>query len=276
MNEPSKPDCHSPIVKAELEDITIEESSDFIRLEKIIERGLATFHEVGNALMEICDRRLYRIEHRTFEAYCRDKWKMGRTYAHRLMNGAATCEMLPAGNKPVTERQVRPLAKLPPEKRPEAWQRAVDRAEGGQPTAADVEAAVEKVVHAPSGRPVVKIDAADRIWAVAKGHLDKIINDDVSLVRVLDEVIAYCESRKAKAVERKSKLSGRQARRLTFTIGGRLIDEVSWADGEPWQPEIISITALSKAELVRSLKMISPTAIANKVWLSASVVEVQQ
>jgi hypothetical protein len=43
--------------------------------------------------------------------------------------------------------------------------------------------------------PRVKIDAAERIWAVAKGHLDKITKGDVSRERVLHQVIAYCQER---------------------------------------------------------------------------------
>jgi uncharacterized ParB-like nuclease family protein len=49
----------------------------------------------------------------------------------------------------------------------------------------------------PQQQPVprAKIDAAERIWAVAKGHLDKILKGDVSRERVLLQVIAYCQER---------------------------------------------------------------------------------
>lgn len=188
------------IVKAsgcdDLEVITLDESSDFIRLEKVIKHGLDTFVEVGNALAEIRDRRLYRCEYKTFDAYCREKWNIGRTYAHRIMAAAETVEMLPMGNKPTSERQARPLTKIPAEKRVEAWQRAVERADGGQPTAADVEAVVEEVVVVPATvTPRVVIDAAERIWAVAKGHLDKITKGDVSRIKVLQKAITYCRQR---------------------------------------------------------------------------------
>ena len=255
----------------DLEVITLDESSDFIRLEKVIKHGLDTFVEVGNALAEILARRLYRCEYKTFDAYCREKWNIGRTYAHRIMAAAETVEMLPMGNKPTSERQARPLTKIPAEKRAEAWQRAVERADGGQPTAADVEAVVQEVVVAPATvTPRVVIDAAERIWAVAKGHLDKIIDQDASLVRVMDKVIAYGESRKAELSARKVKLSGRQSRRLTFTFDGRLINAVPWNHGDHWQSNAISITAHSKAEIVRTLKRISPTTIGNSVWQASS------
>jgi hypothetical protein len=44
------------------------------RLEAIVQPGLATFVEVGNALAEIRDRRLHRDTHRSFETYVRDWW----------------------------------------------------------------------------------------------------------------------------------------------------------------------------------------------------------
>ena len=42
--------------------------------EAVIERGQQTFIEVGQALMEIRDSRLYRETHATFEAYCNERW----------------------------------------------------------------------------------------------------------------------------------------------------------------------------------------------------------
>jgi hypothetical protein len=52
---------------------------DFTRLPKleaVIKRGLSTFLQVGRALLEIHDGRLYAAEHRTFEEYCSKRWKL--------------------------------------------------------------------------------------------------------------------------------------------------------------------------------------------------------
>ncbi len=45
---------------------------------------------------------------------------MSRSYAHRMIESAAVVKMLPIGNKPATESQARPLAKLPGEEQAEA------------------------------------------------------------------------------------------------------------------------------------------------------------
>lgn len=127
------------------EPICTEESKRLVELEAVIQRGLDTFIEVGEALAEIRDSRLYRIEHPTFEDYCRTKWKMNRTYAHRLMAAAEVSAMLPTGNKPRNERQARPLATLETsEQQRAAWQRAVESG-NGNPTAQQVEAEAQKI-----------------------------------------------------------------------------------------------------------------------------------
>ena len=50
-------------------------------LEAIIDRRLHSFFEVGEALVEIHDRKLYRQTHSTFDAYCRDRWDMSCQHA---------------------------------------------------------------------------------------------------------------------------------------------------------------------------------------------------
>jgi hypothetical protein len=58
-------------------------------LEQVIERGLETFVEVGEALRRIRDERLYRESHKTFEAYCRERWGMSRQRAHQQIEAAS-------------------------------------------------------------------------------------------------------------------------------------------------------------------------------------------
>jgi hypothetical protein len=107
--------------------------------EAVIERGLARFIEVGEALLRIRDERLYREDFETFEDYCRERWGFGRTRAHRLIEGAEVAAMLPNGNTPANEAQARELAPLKddPDTLREAWQETLKRTDG-KPTATDV------------------------------------------------------------------------------------------------------------------------------------------
>jgi hypothetical protein len=121
------------ISKVATETLTVDESRRLVELERTIEHGLATFIEVGGALMEIRDSRLYRGEHRTFEDYCRKEWKMSRPRVYQLIGAAGVA------TPPTSERQARPLTKLEPEHQPIAWNRAVEIADGKPPTARHLE-----------------------------------------------------------------------------------------------------------------------------------------
>jgi hypothetical protein len=124
--------------------ITMQESARLVELERTIETGMTTFVEVGSALMEIRDSRLYRVEYKTFEAYCREKWGITDRHARNLIAASSAATKLGETGTmvPKTERQARPLATLAPEQQPQAWERAVEIAEGEQPTARQVEEAV--------------------------------------------------------------------------------------------------------------------------------------
>ena len=83
----------------------------------------------GEALLEIRDSRLYRIEHGTFEAYCKSKWGMSRTFTFNTIESSkATKNVLNCEHSPKTESQARPLTKLPAEKQPEAWEKSATAA----------------------------------------------------------------------------------------------------------------------------------------------------
>ena len=88
-------------------------------LERVIERGQQTFIEVGRALLEIRDRRLYRETHATFEAYCRERWGWGRHRANQYINGAHVADAVGnRGYQPESEREARAmLDRLEPEER---------------------------------------------------------------------------------------------------------------------------------------------------------------
>jgi hypothetical protein len=132
---------------ATLAPITKDESKRLIALESVIKAGLSNFIEVGNALLEIRDGKLYKSEYSTFDAYCVKRWGMQRHYANRLIGAAETAaDLVPTGTIPQSERQTRPLTKLEtPEQQQEAWSAAVE-ASGGQPTAKQVEAAVDEIL----------------------------------------------------------------------------------------------------------------------------------
>lgn len=115
-------------------------------LESIVENGLQTFYEVGKALDEIREQKLYRESHKAFDAYCREKWGIAKQTANRFIAAAQVIENLtPMGVKiPANERQVRPLAGLSPELQLEIWQEALESSPNGMPTGAAVQRLVDE------------------------------------------------------------------------------------------------------------------------------------
>jgi hypothetical protein len=125
--------------------LDVAERARLQELESIVEHGLQIFYEVGKALDEIREQKLYRETHKTFEAYCLDNWGLGRRTADRFIAAAQVIENLrPIGLKiPTKENQVRPLTGLPPELQLEIWQEALESSPNGMPTGAAVKRLVE-------------------------------------------------------------------------------------------------------------------------------------
>lgn len=103
--------------------------------ERVIARGLQTFREVGTALAEIRDSRLYRETHATFEDYCRERWNLKRQRAYELMEAADVVSEI-SDNPPARESHAAELASLRdrPDEMRIIWREANERTEGN-PTA---------------------------------------------------------------------------------------------------------------------------------------------
>jgi hypothetical protein len=127
-------------------ELSTVEANTLRACELVIEKGIQTFFEVGDALMEIRTKRLYRKEFITFRDYCEIRWGMSDRHANRLMESAEVVSNLrPIGLIPTHESQVRPLTNLEPERQREAWKEATKG--NSNPTAAQVAKAREIVNH---------------------------------------------------------------------------------------------------------------------------------
>lgn len=128
--------------------LNTEERVRLQELESVVEQGLQTFYEVGKALDEILENRLYRETHKTFEAYCREKWGIARRTAYQFIDAAQIMENLCMNMHiiPPKKNQILPLSGLPPELQLEIWQEAMALSPNGSPTGAAVKRLVEERV----------------------------------------------------------------------------------------------------------------------------------
>ena len=114
--------------------LTDDESHALRAHEATIAAGRETFLQVGSALLEIHDRRLYRESHQTFEHYVQDRWDFSRQHAYRLITAAGVAKNLsPTGDiTELNERQTRALARLAAEDQPVVFELAKTTAPNGR------------------------------------------------------------------------------------------------------------------------------------------------
>lgn len=155
-----------------VEALTAPEVDRKAQLEATIERGMQTFVEVGLALMEIRDDRLYRAEFGTFEEYCRERWGWSSRHTNRMIASAeVTTNLGPLGPiLPATERQARPLAALPPAQQREAWERVLETAPNGKITAAIVTQAAKEIRQERTEQR--RQERIEKIVQIAQGNSD--------------------------------------------------------------------------------------------------------
>ena len=141
-----------------VETLTAVEATTLDDLELVIEKGIKTFIEVGKALEQIRDQRLYRASFPTFEEYLKQRWGMSRSYGYRQIEGAQVAAIVsPNGDSPApaTESVARALAPLKdkPEQARQAWQETVEE-HGPAPTASQARKVVEsKAKPRPKAKP---------------------------------------------------------------------------------------------------------------------------
>jgi hypothetical protein len=127
--------------------------------ETAIQTGWQRFVEVGLALEEIRDNRLYRNNFNSFEEYCQTRWDFKHGKAKYLIAAARICRRLrelPDVPQPQRESQLRPLLSMAPEQVALAWQCAVQLGGNSPVTARLVKRAIkflELPVPGPAPRP---------------------------------------------------------------------------------------------------------------------------
>lgn len=115
------------------------ERAELQHFEAEITLGLQSFIEIGAALKQIQENKLYRADYSTFENYLETRWGMSREQGYRNISAATVAQnLLPIGNIPTAESQVRLLSPLSEEQQREVWADAISCTVVGAPTAATV------------------------------------------------------------------------------------------------------------------------------------------
>jgi hypothetical protein len=128
----------APAIKPSLTSI---EQKELTKLEAVIKAGWETFLEVGHALAEIRDKKLYRDKYKSIEDYCLIEIGYSRSYSYNLIGSAEVSEQLSSIEdmkiKPTNEAQCRELISVPESKRVDVWKKAIKLA-GDKPVTAKI------------------------------------------------------------------------------------------------------------------------------------------
>lgn len=115
----------------------------------LVNHGIRTFKEVGAALAEIRDEKLYLDEFNTFEEFCRQKWDIGQSRAYQLMDASQSAKDVSTIVELPNESAARPLSNLPMKTKIKV---AKSLAKSKKPiTQKSVKEAVQKVTSARGG-----------------------------------------------------------------------------------------------------------------------------
>lgn len=163
-------------------------SRSITELEDIIGRGLETFVEVGDALAEVRDAKLYLQFHPTFEEYCSERWGLSRSRSYELIEAAEITKAvsgIPDTPKPANAGQataLRPL-KDEPEKAAAAMRNA---AADGKPTAKKITEAVKEMVEEKVAEAEAKAADKAELDAFKQAHTPDGFDADAEEKRVTE------------------------------------------------------------------------------------------
>ena len=164
--------------------LPLAEQEELDECEAVIARGLKTFVEVGNALLNIRDKKLYRAAYDTFEAYCQHRWDLRERRAYQLMDAATvvnTLKVEPLVQLPENERQTRPLTHLDPDDQRVIWQLVTESAPDGKVTAAHVKSVVSLLTQVGYTRAIDGGDGIDiPIEQATPDHFKAVLTEDAA------------------------------------------------------------------------------------------------
>lgn len=143
---------HSLALASPAEHLSPSERRRLSALESIIRKGVETFYDVGSALREIRESKLYRQQFDTFENYCDSRWGFQASRARQLIGSADVVDNLKSVTTvtPANERQVRELAALPPEKQKVVWQAVIKTTRTEKITAQSITTVIQDLGFAPN------------------------------------------------------------------------------------------------------------------------------
>lgn len=189
----------------------VREARRLADLEAVIHAGIASFVEVGDALLEIRDSKLYRVSFSTFEEYTRKRWGFTHQRASQLMTAAGVVAALPESATTVAnEAQARALAPVLRVRGPEVA--AAVLAEAIEATNGHVTAAAITAIATEEEPPI-----DDAVWDALMSVIDAI---EGLAGRDAVSIAATVPTRRRAATAKRLRKLGTYLGRIAWTLEG--------------------------------------------------------
>jgi hypothetical protein len=133
-----------------------KERAELAQYERTIEQGKTHFVNVGEALQKIRDKRLFRENNRTFDAYLKDRWGFGRIYALNQIDFSEVVQNLVKKKLPVPahEATARAIGRFSKPDQPKVWKEALKLAGKNEPSSGQVrQVAIDLGLVRPAQKP---------------------------------------------------------------------------------------------------------------------------
>ena len=241
--------------------LTADEKKRLFSAEATIRNGQKAFYNIGRALTDIAQFRLYRATHSTFAKYAKEKWDMTTARVSQYQAAYRIHALLTAADikpLPASESQCRPLVRIPADENMDArissvWNEVVNH--GDNITAklvndmVDAELGIEKKA-ADSTADADALTAAEKS---AGNDAPSAAAEQRAEVRELKRKIAYLESALAaekaahKVTAAKSGLPQSAMAKQLFKAGYRAIAKAAHPDNGGTPEKMAELTALKTA-----------------------------
>ena len=146
--------------------LTEGERDDLAKYEGAVDAASLSLRESGDALRSIRDRRLYREQANTLEAYCRLRWGFARSTVYQRIDAFEAYEVLSAvADIPAStsEFQLRALAGLNPDQMVRVWKEAANSAPNGKLSAKHIKATRIELGLSKPRNPARKVSGLTRL-----------------------------------------------------------------------------------------------------------------
>ena len=179
-------------MKNQVISLSEQEQTTLSQAESVIAAGLRSFVDVGTALAEIRDAKLYRMTHTTFADYLKDRWGMTKAHGYRMIKSARFVKDFEVSAKerhiplPSSERQVRILQQV------QDKEQCFSILETAREIAGDQQIAIRHIVEAMSRLQLGDQSQAARA-AADIATMNSAASDEVS--QILETVIDCLEHR---------------------------------------------------------------------------------